>query len=258
MEGRSSAGVDRFVHRLLQSTDLSEHDQASLLGLTGRSVEQRARTDLVLPGQTVDYATLIVDGLVARFDQMGSGARQLTAVYIPGDLCDLHSVVAPHVGWGLQTLTKVKILRVPHDQIRALVAASPSIGLALWRDTTIDASIMAKRLSYVGRAPALSRIAHFFCETGIRMELAGLADRASYPLGMTQEALGEAMGLTPIHINRTLRALRDRGVVTWRNRQVDVHDWDELETLADFDPAYFLGTDLRPRDGINGDLLVSS
>src|SRR4029079_4809455 len=93
---------------------LSEQEQQAILGLNSRTLEVRARVDLVSPGQHVEYACLVGSGLVARFDQMRNGLRQLTAFYIPGDMCDLHSVVAPTAAWGITALTEATILQVPH------------------------------------------------------------------------------------------------------------------------------------------------
>ena len=81
-------------------------------------------------------------------------------------------------------------------------------------------------------------MAHFLCEFGMRMEKAGRGDRLNFTLDLTQTQLGEALGLTPVHVNRTLKALRTRHLVTATGRDFAVHDWDQLAALGEFDLTY--------------------
>ncbi len=90
----------------------------------------------------------------------------------------------------------------------------------------------------LGRRPANSRLAHLMCELKVRLETAELTEGLSYELPLTQTELAEILGLTPVHINRTLKELRETGVVTIRNRMVEIADWDGLVALAEFDPFY--------------------
>jgi CRP-like cAMP-binding protein len=245
MSGR--AALTRFIDRLSLHTDLTAQEQAAVLALPVQGIRADARVDLVSPGQHVDHALLVGEGLLGRFDQMADGARQITALHIPGDMCDLQSFVSPTAGWGITALGSTSIFQVPHAGLRDLIAAHPALTLALWRDTVLDASILAKWVANVGRKSARARIAHLLCEMGIRKERAQLGDRRSYMLRMTQEQIGDAMGLTPVHVNRTLRTLSDAGVVTMQNYRVQAHDWDRLAEIADFQPLFLLERDRARR-----------
>jgi CRP-like cAMP-binding protein len=100
----------------------------------------------------------VVEGLVGRFDQMKDGRRQISALYIPGDMCDLHSTVMPVAGWGLEAITTTTVLHVPHYDLRNLATEFPNVALAFWRDTTADASVLAKWVGNSGggmRPPGL-------------------------------------------------------------------------------------------------------
>jgi CRP-like cAMP-binding protein len=92
----------------------------------------------------------------------------------------------------------------------------------------------------VGRRDALARIAHLFCEMAIRCERAGQGDRYSFALPITQTDLGDATGLTNVHVNRTLKELRTRSLVTAQGGNVTIHNWDQLVAAADFDDAFML------------------
>lgn len=236
----SDSALQRFLARLLCRSPLSSDEQAAILNLRGQTVQVAAHRDIVLPGEETGSACLVIDGLVARFDQMSNGTRQITSLYIPGDMCDLHSVVSPTAGWGLTAVAPTSTLRILHSDLRELAVKHPGIAFAFWRDTTVDASIAAKWVSNVGRRDARSRMAHLFCEIGIRAERAGIGSRTDFPLPITQTQLGDALGLTPVHVNRTLQTLRHDGLVATENRRVHVARWNELADLAEFDPRFLL------------------
>lgn len=240
MSKANDAPLERFLARLLSRSSLSDVEQAAILGLRGRAVTVATHRDIIAPGETTTTACLVIDGLVARFDQMADGLRQFTSLYIPGDLADLHSVVSPTAGWGLQAITNTTTLRILHSDLNALAVRHPAIAFAFWRQTAVDASILGKWVSNLGRRDARSRLAHLFCELGIRMELAGIGSRTDFPLPMTQTHLADALGLTSVHVNRTLQTMRHDGLVATENRRVRVGRWSELVHVAEFDPQFLL------------------
>ena len=238
--GAKAWALEAFLARLLLRSTLSQEERDTILALGGREAFTAAHCDVVKPGQTVDFACLVVDGLAGRFDQLANGHRQITAIHIPGDMCDLHSVAVPHTGWGIEALTGTTILRVPHDQLRALTIKYPAIAYAFWRDTIADASILAKWISALGRRSAKLRLAHLFCELGIRMEQAQLGTRDSYLLPVTQAQLGDVIGVTTVHVNRTFQTLRREGLLHSEGSKIQVLDFERLCSLAEFDARYLL------------------
>lgn len=243
----SSLALRLFVNRLASRSILTGEEEGALLGLTGRVRYVAAHVDFVRLGEQVDHACLVVEGLVGRFGQTCDGARQITCLYIPGDMADLPSVVNPKSAWGLGALTGTTILRVPHLDLRRVAAKYPGIAEAFWRDCVADGSIFSQWVVNVGRRDALARLAHLFCEMAIRSEHAGQGDRRSYPLPITQNGLGDATGLTSIHVNRTLKELRDRSIATVAKGTVTIHDWGRLSSTGDFDEDYMLLDGPSPR-----------
>jgi len=237
----SDSAMQKFLERLLSRSALDPAEQQAILNLPCNVLQMRARRDIVSPGETVSNACLVAKGLVARFDQMRDGRRQIVGFHIAGDMCDLHSVVAPTAGWGISALSGATILHVPHSALRAIAVEFPAIALAFWRDSTVDASIIAKWVGNLGRQDARARVAHVLCELGIRMERAGVAaSRTCFVLDATQEQLADAVGLTAVHVNRTIQGLRRDGLIESRGHTVEVKDWPALAQTAEFDPAYLL------------------
>ena len=119
-----------------------------------------------------------------------------------------------------------------------MVQERPAINEALWRDSLIDASIFREWVLNVGRRDAKARIAHMLCEFASRRQAAGLGSPERFELPMTQEQIGDATGLTPVHVNRMLHALAADGVIVRDQREVEITDWPKMRRIADFDPAY--------------------
>lgn len=236
-----------FVKRLASRSLLVKEEVDALLGLTGQLKRIAAHVDFVRLGEQVDHSCLVIDGLVGRFGQNKDGIRQITCLHIPGDMADLPSVVSPKSGWALGALTGTTILRIPHAELRRVAAAHPGVAEAFWRDCVADGSIFSEWVVNVGRRDALSRLSHLFCEMAIRYEYAGLGSRCAFPLPITQADLGDATGLTNVHVNRTLRELRNRSIVELRAGRVTIHDWDRMVEVGDFDAAFMLLDGPSPR-----------
>lgn len=229
-----------FLERLARRSFLTDEEKRAILGLQGTKNRYATHADIVSPGQCVDSACLVAKGLVGRYDQRLDGQRQVTSFYVAGDMCDLHSVVAPRASWSITAVSQATVIRVPHRQLRDLCVTYPAIALAFWRDGTVDASIFAKWVGNLGRKSAKERIAHLFCEMGVRIEAAGLGSRTSFDLPVTQTQLGEATGLTAVHVNRTLQEIRARDLLSFAQGRVEIRDWDALATVGEFDPGYLM------------------
>lgn len=239
--------LEKFVTKLSRRSILSEEQRALLLCLPYEVVEVGTNRDFVRLGERVRHACLIADGLAGRFGQTRDGARQIAALHIPGDMADLHSVVAPEAATALQALTPSTIVRVPHGALKDAADRHPAIAEAFWRKCVIDGAIMAEWVLSLGRRNALSRTAHLLCELVCRHNVSAAPTLFDIPFPATQVHLGDALGLTSVHVNRTLRALREHGAATLRQRRIQVHDWSRLVALAEFDARYLqLGSDPRP------------
>ncbi|MGN6620555.1 MAG: Crp/Fnr family transcriptional regulator [Sphingomonas sp.] len=239
--------LDLYLARLALRSPLGDAERAALLSLPAEAKVVGVERDFVRIGDRVDHACLVVDGLVARFAQIRNGMRSFVALHIPGDMADLHSVVAPHVTWALHALTATTILRIPHCAIRLLADRFPALAMAFWRDCVVDANVLAQWTVNISRKDALSRVAHLLAEMDARYAAIGLKAGDSYPFPVTQADLADAVGLTSVHLNRVLRRLRDDGLATKHLESVTVSNRPALARAGEFDPAY-LQLDCDDRD----------
>lgn len=116
----------------------------------------------------------------------------------------------------------------------------------MWLETLAEGSIFREWIANIGRRDARSRVAHLLCEIAVRLQSAGLITGNRYELPMTQEQLGDATGLTPVHVNRTLQKLHGDGLITRDKRSITIENWKALSGVADFNPGY-LHLDDAPR-----------
>jgi len=233
----ATTALRSFVDRLSRLAPLSQGDVAALMGLTAKVARVPANHDIIAPGAEFDHAILVASGLVGRFLQLADGRRQITAIHLPGDLADLNRVASPKAGSALQALTHATIVRVPGPELKAVALASPAITQAFWVYAAVDAAMLARWAANL-RRDAKARLAHLLCEAGTRMESSGQGERGEFLLELTQAQIGDALGLTPVHVNRSLKALKSTGAIEVEGRIFRIPDWPRLAAIADFDPDY--------------------
>lgn len=247
MSSSNQPDLQRFLDRLTSRSVLTEEEQRAVLNLPGHAEHVQSNRDFVRLGERVDHACLVASGIVGRFGENSEGKRQITAMHIPGDMADLHSLVQPFPTSALQALSISTIVRVPHAALRAVISRYPALGEALWRDCMVDASILSQWVVNVGRRQARQRIAHILCEMATRLHVAPAKGEIFFAFAVTQEQLADATGLTSVHVNRTLQAMRHDGLADVKSRAVRIADWDALVAAGDFDATY-LQENVRPEE----------
>ncbi|AEG50590.1 putative transcriptional regulator, Crp/Fnr family [Sphingobium chlorophenolicum L-1] len=228
-----------FLRRLSLRSRLTEEEQRAILAMRGHVGQALPNRDIVPPGHRVDHSCLVAEGLAGRFGQLPDGMRQITAIYIPGDMCDLHSAMLPRVEWALQALSApLTYVKIPHGELLRVSRAYPAVAEAFWRDCVVDASIIAQWVVSLGRRSAVARAAHLLCEMALRIESAGQGTRTTFDFPATQIHVADALGITAVHMNRVVRSLRQRGVLAWTGRTIRILDWDALVHIGSFDEGY--------------------
>lgn len=196
------------------------------------------RFTLVRTGEEVRNSTLLVEGYMCRYMDDREGYRQLVAIHVPGDFVDLHGYTLKRLDHDVATLGPVRIATVPHEAITGIVEEDSNLTRLLWLATLLDAAMHRQWIFRLGRLDSLGRMAHLFSELEARLAMVGLVEDGGYPLPLTQPDLAEACGVTGVHANRTLRALRERELMTFRDGVVAISDLAGLRKVAEFDPAY--------------------
>lgn len=230
--------LDLLVARLEGYSQLDFADRAAILKLpyTLRSVQ--ARGQVIHEGDKAESSCLVRSGFLARNKIVGNGTRQIVSVHMTGDMVNMHNSLLKRADHNVEAITDADIALIPAKSILAVAIARPAVAMAMWLDTLIDGSVFREWIANVGRRDARAKTAHILCEFGVRQEKAGLAPKDRYDLPLTQEQLADALGLTQIHVNRTLKALEASGLISRDRRMVTISDWNALRAVGDFDPSY--------------------
>jgi CRP-like cAMP-binding protein len=230
--------LQRLLKGLALRAPLREEDRKAILALphTLRTLEHASY--LVREGDPPQYCAVLVSGYAYRQKLTGDGSRQIIAIHIPGEALDFQNIFLDEADHNVQMLTRGEVAIIPREPLQALVRERPAVAHAVLVATLVEASIFREWVLNVGRRNARARLAHVLCEFAIRLDSAGLATELGYELPVTQEQLADVLGLTPVHVNRTLKALEAEGLIKRTKRSVSFPDWDRMRGVADFNQRY--------------------
>ncbi|MFC4174317.1 Crp/Fnr family transcriptional regulator [Microvirga sp. GCM10011540] len=227
-----------LVRKLETFAKMTAEDRRTLEEVTDDIREFRPRQDIIGEDERPDHVHLMLKDWAARYKILPGGERPILGYLIPGDLCDVHVTLLDAMDHSITTLSACTIAFIGRDRIDAILSENGTLARALWWSTLVDEAILREWLVTVGHRPADKRLAYFICEMLLRMRAAGLADGNSFDLPVTQEEIDDTMGLSTVHVNRTLQELRAQGLVASKGRRMTVNDLERLCAFADFNPNY--------------------
>jgi CRP-like cAMP-binding protein len=230
--------IEKHLLKLRARDDIGEEEEQAIRALVSEVIEIPAHCVLVPAGKELDRSTLLLDGWVARVKELAGGQRQIAELNVAGDFTDLHGFTLKRLDHDVVTVAPCRIAIVPHERLLAMTERYPHLTRVYWFATNLDAAIHREWTLSLGRRDALARTAHLFCEMFVRLRIVGLTLEGGYDFPLTQVELGECLGLTSVHVNRTLQELRRRGLIELRARRLAILDWAGLLRAAEFDDSY--------------------
>jgi CRP-like cAMP-binding protein len=228
-----------MLHKLEYYGTLSPDDRKAVLALPFQLRTFERYHYIVREREVAHHSCALLAGFAVRSKIVANGNRQIVSIHMKGETVDLQNSLLKVADHSVQMLTSGKIAMIPREEIVRVAFEHPAVGRAMWMDTLVDASIFREWIANVGRRDARTRIAHLLCEFSLRLKVAGLGEQSGYELPMTQEQLGDATGLTSVHVNRTIKGLERDGLIDRANpRAIHIGDWRRLADVGDFDSAY--------------------
>lgn len=234
-----------LIAKLGAASDLSASDQQAVRELCVDIRRVPAKKNILRPDERPSHVHVMLSGWAARYVLQKDGSRQIVAFLIPGDFCDLHVTILGRMDHGIVTLTPAVVGYVSGADMEELPHKRPNLLRALWRAGLIDESILRAWIANIGRRDAAQGMAHLFCELHTRLQLVGLIDDDSLPLPVTQEDLADALGITPVHANRTLHKLRAAGLIRLKGGILEIPDLPALKAFAGFTLGYLHQAQLK-------------
>jgi CRP-like cAMP-binding protein len=230
--------IELLIRKLESIGTLSPAERDALRGLETSQLHVNAHHDVFREGDRPSAITLVLHGLLCRYKIVADGKRQIMSFHIPGDLPDLPCLVIPVMDHNLCSLVASELALIPRVALLDLLAEQPQLASLFWRDTLVDAAIFREWMVGIGRRSAFTRIAHLFCEMIVRMRAVGLSSSHTVELPVTQTDIADALGLSTVHVNRTLQELRGAGLIRYNRGTLVAIDWPGLRAAGEFEHNY--------------------
>jgi CRP-like cAMP-binding protein len=231
--------LEPMVAKLEYRAKFSPDDRAALMALPHTIKMLEPNHYIVREFDRALHTCVMLSGYSVRHKIVAGGERQIVAIHMKGELVDLQNSLLDIADHSVQMLTAGKVALIPVEAVKTIAFERPAVARAMWLDTLVDASIFREWIANVGRRDARTRIAHLLCEFSLRLEVAGIGEQTDYELPMTQDQLGDATGLTPVHVNRTLKSLEADGLIERASpRSITIGDWRKLADAGDFNSTY--------------------
>jgi CRP-like cAMP-binding protein len=230
--------ITSHLKKLRVRSEISSDEERVIRGLVAETRHVRADEFVVRAGQKLDQSLLLLDGWLVRSKDLPSGERQVMELHVAGDFADLHGFTLKKLEHDVVSVSDCTIGIVPHDRIMEISEKHPHLARVYWLSTNIDAAITREMALSLGQRSAISRMAHLFCELHVRLGVVGKTRGNAFDFPLTQRELSECLGLTVVHVNRTLQELRRRRMIEAESRSITILDKPALEAVAEFDPAY--------------------
>ena len=231
-----------LVRKLELFGALPDDDRRLLDDMIRHPTQVRDHQDIVKEGDAPDEVHLVLAGLACRYKLLPDGRRSIFAYLVPGDCCDLNIFILKQMDHSIATLSACTIVSIPQRRVLEL-CERPAIVRAFWWSTLIDEATLREWLVNIGHRSAESRIGHLFCELHLRLKAVGLAEEGAFTLPLTQTEIGDSMGVSTVHVNRSLQSLRTRGLIVYQSGRLVIPDVDRLASACEFNANYLhIGT----------------
>jgi CRP-like cAMP-binding protein len=227
-----------LLRKLSNFAALSEEESTAVLDSCRDVREVGAREDVISQGDRTGGVKLLLDGFACRYKTLEDGRRQIVAYFVPGDLCDLRVFILKRMDHSIGAIAPSQVATIAPDNVLKLMHSYPTLTRALWWSTLVEEAIAREWIVNMGQRNALERTAHLFCELLYRFRAVGLNQGLSCTLPLTQVELAETLGLSAVHVNRTLQELRRQKLITLDDGRLTIQNLRVLEELSFFNADY--------------------
>jgi CRP-like cAMP-binding protein len=227
-----------LLRKLSNFTTLSDAESDAVQECCGDARDFAAHEDVISQGDRTGGVKLLLQGFACRYKVLEDGRRQIVAYFVPGDLCDLRVFILKRMDHSIGAVGASRVATIAPDEVLRLTNCFPNLTRALWWSTLVEEAIAREWIVNVGQRNARERMAHLFCELLFRFRAVGLNEGNSCTLPLTQVELAETLGLSPVHVNRTLQELRRDKLITLEGGTLTIEDLDKLIDISLFNPDY--------------------
>jgi CRP-like cAMP-binding protein len=223
------------IRRLATLAPLNHEALAALEMAAAHAERVPAHREIVGEGKNALQPSIVLSGWACRMRLFSDGRRQILSFLLPGELIGMCDQPEPLSATTIVAMTEMTLCRAPAREAAEGLAQIYAMSRAL------EEYYLFRQIARIGRMSAYERLLDWLLEMRERLALSGLASDDSLPMPLTQEGLADALGLTSVHVNRTLQLMRREGLIDLRGGMARLHDPERLRGLVDYRPARVSG-----------------
>lgn len=235
VHGNGSDLLHALVRKLSALGNLSREDIAFIEATKAERKQFRKGAEIVRVGDRYKAVSVLAEGWAYRCQTFSNGRRQILGFVLPGDFIALHVNFPRAADHSVVAISKSTVAMIPFGRIEEIHRYHPRIAAALSYSTAEDHMRLGAHVARLGRRDSYERMAHFLLELWDRLNVANGAVSDSFDLPLTQEEIGDLLGMTVVHVNRTLKRLESSGLIIRQRRLIKIADLGSLKTVADYD-----------------------
>ena len=233
-EVRMQAGYQDSEGWYASRYDFSKDASCELSAISSRPQAFANDREIRRIGDTPTETLIVEQGCIARFALARSGRRQVLAFYVAGELVDIGAVVDDNNATGLLSYGDTIAWSVHNAGLRQLALSSLECANWLWREQVIETARMSRQIFRTATLNAAARLCNLFAEIATRTNANLINNGVALAFSLSQTQIGEIVGLTSVHVNRTLRVLRESGIVSMKDGGLTIFDWQKLTRIGEF------------------------
>lgn len=229
--------IEFLTQRLSRFVDLTSHEREAVAEWGERPLSVCAKQDVTRAGEPSNEICVILQGWACQSVDNQAGERQIVRILLPGDIANMRAVLLDASDNNVMTFTDASVALISKGRFLTTLDRFPRIREALWYSALVDEGIAKQWIVSLGRRDARKKIAVFFCEQWVRGDMVGLVHNERLELPLTQKDIGDIVGLTSVHVNRSLKALREADMLR-TPRVLTRLQVARMAQMADFDLTY--------------------
>jgi CRP-like cAMP-binding protein len=227
-----------FAAMLRRYTSLNNDDLAALARLLDRKLAVKKGKDIIVEGYEYNGLHIVESGFAVRYKLLHNGGRQLVSIVLPGDIIEFPACFFKRAVFSAMAIRKMSLHYIPLRAFADLCRQRPSIATAMIWFAAGETALHVEHIVDTGRRAPLERLAHFLLETHARLQTVGCASESSFEMPLSQESIGDAVGLSAPHVNRMLRELRTDELIAMDGHEIRILDRAALQILGQFESSY--------------------
>ena len=220
------------LHRLHEFITPTAAELKAFHEMTSATLSLDRGDKVCAQGDRVEHIYFLVDGWVAASIGLPNGKRQIIRIHLPGDLLGTPSLTLSCAMETLVALTPAKVDVIPVEAFGRLLAEMPRMAAAMFLTSQKERVALMDRIVSIGRTCALQRVSAFLLHVHDRLRLADPEIDDTFELPLSQQQVGDVLGMTTVHTNRTFKEMERKSLIRRRRRLVTLADVAALRELA--------------------------